>query len=74
MHTTRLSRSRRLFLPALLGASLALSGCGGHDTVQRTISAVEVNGAAGFSPTPITVDKDDNVVLTVANSTAKVHG
>jgi nitrosocyanin len=74
VHTSTLSRSRRFFLPALLGAGLVLSGCGGHDTVHRTISAVDVSGGAGFSPTPVTVDKDDNVVLTVANSTAKVHG
>jgi len=58
----------------VLGLGLALSGCGGHATVHRTVSAADINGGVGFSPTPITVDKDDNVVLTVANSTAKVHG
>jgi len=51
-----------------------MSACGGHATVRRTISAADVAGGAGFSPTPITVHKDDNVVLTVANSTARVHG
>jgi len=53
---------------------LALSGCGGHATVHRSISAVDVDGGAGFSPTPVTLSKDDNVVLTVANTTARVHG
>ena len=69
MHTFR-----RFFPPALVGLALVLSGCGGSPTARREISAAAVSGGAGFTPTPITVDKDDNVVLTVGNSTAAVHG
>ena len=65
---------RRLCLPALLGASVLLSGCGGSPTERRSISASAVAGGAGFAPTELTVNKDENVVLNVGNSTAAVHG
>jgi len=62
----------------LVGAGLVLSGCGGSPTARRQISAANldanVDGKVGFLPTPVTVHKDDNVVLTVANSTARVRG
>ena len=51
-----------------------LSGCGGSPTARRQISAADVAGGAGFTPDAVTVDKDDNVVLRVGNSTARVHG
>ena len=31
-------------------------------------------GVAGFEPTTVTVNKDDNVVLSVGNSTSSIHG
>jgi len=65
---------RRFCLPALLGASVLLSGCGGSPTERRSIAAAAVSGGAGFNPTEITVNKDDNVVLSVGNGTAAVHG
>ena len=33
-----------------------------------------VGSGAGFDPTEITVDKDDNVILTVGNTSNRVHG
>jgi len=71
-------KSRRLPAVAValacLALALALGGCGGSPTKHRAIAAVEVGSGAGFDPTTITVDKDDNVVLTVGNTTAKTHG
>ena len=54
-------------------AALALAGCGGS-TVERSIVAATVDAAPGFTPGVITVDKGEEVVLTVANSTARAHG
>lgn len=51
-----------------------MAGCGGSPTSRRSIAAARVGGGAGFSPQEITVDKDDNVVLRVTNSTTGVHG
>jgi nitrosocyanin len=65
---------RRFFPAALLGLSLVLSGCGGSPESRRQISAVNVGSGAGFEPTTITVDKDDNVELAVGNSTTRIHG
>ena len=65
---------RRFSLSVLAGLGLVLSGCGGSPTATRQIFAADVAGGAGFEPTAVTVDKDDNVVLAVANSTARVHG
>ncbi len=67
-------RIRRLFLPALVALGLVLPACGGSPTARREIAAVDVAGGAGFAPDAVTVDKDDNVVLNVANSTARIHG
>jgi nitrosocyanin len=65
---------RRLFPAALVAVGLVLTGCGGHADVQRQISVVNVGSGAGFAPTTITVDKDDNVKLTVANKAGRTHG
>ena len=66
--------SRRVLPPVLLGLSLVLSGCGGSPEKTRTIAAADVAGGAGFAPTTVTVNKDDNVTLNVGNTTARVHG
>jgi nitrosocyanin len=66
---------RRLFPAAVIGLGLVLSGCtGGSPTSHRQISAVTIGTGAGFDPTEVTVDKDDNVVLTVGNSSSRTHG
>ncbi len=54
-------------------AALALAGCGG-DTVQRSVAAATVDSAPGFAPDVVTVDKGEEVVLTVDNSTSRPHG
>ena len=65
---------RRFFPAALVAVSLAISGCGGSPESRRQISAINVGSGAGFEPTTITVDKDDNVELAVGNSTTRTHG
>jgi nitrosocyanin len=65
---------RRSFAAVVVGLGLILAGCGGHDTVHRSIASVAVPGGTGYEPTAVTVSKDDNVVLTVGNTTAVVHG
>jgi len=67
---------RRLFPAAALGLALVLSGCGGHPTVHRDIAVVGATATSGasFTPSMITVSKDDNLVLAVANPTAATHG
>ena len=69
MHTFR-----RYFPAAVVGLGLVLTGCGGHPTERRQVSAVTVSGGAGFEPVTVTVEKDDNVVLAVGNSTSAIHG
>lgn len=69
MHTFR-----RLFPAALVAAGLVLSGCGGSPTSRRQISVANVGGGAGFEPSALTVDKDDNVILRVGNAAGRVHG
>ncbi len=67
----------RRFLPAAaLGLTLALSGCGGHANVHRSLAIVAPTSsvAAYYAPATITVNKDDNVILAVANPTPAVHG
>jgi len=59
---------------AVVGLGLVLSGCGGHPTARRQVAAVTVSGQAGFAPTTVTVNKDDNVVLSVGNATPSIHG
>jgi nitrosocyanin len=59
---------------AVVGLAVVLTGCGGHPTERRQVAAVSVAGGAGFEPLTVTVEKDDNVVLAVGNSTATVHG
>ena len=54
-------------------ATLALAGCGGS-TVERSIAAATVDAAPGFTPGVVTVDKGEEVVLAVGNSTARAHG
>ena len=64
----------RRFLPAsVVGLALVLSGCGGSPESRRQISVVSGPPAA-FEPKTVTVNKDDNVILTVGNPTAAVHG
>ena len=70
MHTFR-----RYFPAAVVGLGLVLTGCGGHPTERRQISAVPgPGGNAAFEPITVTVEKDDNVVLAVGNSTTGPHG
>jgi heme/copper-type cytochrome/quinol oxidase subunit 2 len=54
-------------------AALALAGCGGS-TVERSINAATVGTDPGFSPGVITVDKGEEVVLSVGNTTTRPHG
>ena len=61
-------------MAALLGLALLLSGCGGHPDVERQIAVSTGPSGTVFEPTTITVNKDDNVTLAVANPTTKVHG
>ena len=66
---------RRLLLAAALGVGLVLTGCtGGHPEVERQIAAANVGSGAGFEPTSITVDKDDNVTVAVGNTSTRTHG
>jgi len=65
---------RRLLPASAIGLALVLSGCGGSPTSRRQIAVVAGSGGAAFEPTTVTVNKDDNVVLAVANPTAAVHG
>ena len=70
MHTFR-----RLLPPAALVTGLGLTGCtGGHPEVERQIAAANVGSGAGFEPTSITVDKDDNVTVAVGNTSTRTHG
>jgi heme/copper-type cytochrome/quinol oxidase subunit 2 len=71
---TDLALSRKVG-PLLAGLALALSlvACG-TSTVHRTMAATFVGSGAGFFPTTITVDKKDEVVITVGNGTDKTHG
>ena len=66
-------RGRAIWGTAFVVA-LATTSCGGASTMKRDISAAMVGGAAGFTPSKITVDKGDKVELTVRNSTDKPHG
>ena len=60
---------------AAVGLALVFSGCtGGHPDVERQIEATNVGTGAGFEPTTITVDKDDNVTLAVGNDSTRTHG
>jgi len=67
-------KSRRLLVAASIGLGLVLSGCGGSPESRRQISAATLSTGAGFEPTVVTVNKDDNVRLAVGNSTSGVHG
>ena len=60
-------------LLACLALTLSLVACG-TTTAHRTIAATYVGSGAGFYPTTITVDKKDEVILTVGNGTDKTHG
>ena len=66
-------QNRGRMLVAATVAAVALGGCGGS-TVERSIAAATVDSAPGFSPGVITVDKGEEVVLTVGNSTTRPHG
>ena len=52
---------------------LLFTGCA-TPTDHREITATVINGAAGFDPAAITVEKEDTVVITVSNTTDKTHG
>ena len=70
MHTFR-----RFFPAALVAVALILPGCtGGSPTSRRALSVLTVGTGAGFEPTELTVDKDDNVRITVRNATTGTHG
>ena len=65
----------RRFLPAtVIGLALVLSGCVVSPESRRRISVVSGSTGAAFEPKPLTVNKDDNVILAVGNPTAAVHG
>ena len=66
-------QNRGRMLIAATVAALALAGCGGS-TVERSIAAATVDTAPGFAPGVITVDKGEEVVLTVGNTTGRPHG
>ena len=63
-----------LLASGLAVVALAMSACGGTQTVERTIDAVKFEGGAGFTPASITVDKRNRVELLVGNATDAVHG
>ena len=75
MRTATTGHVGRRVAPVLLTGVLALAGAGcGTKTVHRSINAALVNGAAGFTPANITVDKGDKVDLKVGNTTTAAHG
>jgi nitrosocyanin len=61
--------------PVVAGLALIVSlvACG-TSTVHRTMAATYVDNGAGFYPATITVDKKDEVIITVGNGTDKTHG
>jgi nitrosocyanin len=63
-----------LRVAAIAGLALAASACGGHPSVDRQITVRSATAGAVFEPETITVNKDDNVALTIGNPTAAVHG
>lgn len=65
---------RRYLAASLLGLALVVSGCGGHPDVERQLAVSSGPAGAVFEPKTITVNKDDNVTLAVANPTTTVHG
>lgn len=67
---------RRSVAAGAVAAVLALSasGCGGGQTVRRTITSAALEGKTGFRPTTVAVDKGDKVVLSVHNSADQAHG
>lgn len=65
-------QNRGRMLLAATVAALASAGC--SSTVERSIVAATVDSAPGFAPRVITVDKGEEVVLTVGNSTSGAHG
>jgi nitrosocyanin len=54
-------------------AALIAAGCG-KTTSHRQLLAADIQTGAGWSPDAVTVSRDDNVILSVGNSTAKTHG
>ena len=56
------------------GLLVLAAACGGGATESRAMSAAMVGGAAGFTPSRITVNKGDKVQLTVRNTTDRPHG
>jgi nitrosocyanin len=73
MPVTNRSRLGRVLATGAV-AVLALAGCGGGGTSNRTIQADIVNGKAGFVPSTVNVHKGDKVDLVVTNTTDKTHG
>jgi nitrosocyanin len=69
-------RAARAALSATLVLVVAavMSACGGTETVQHSVDAARVSGAAGFVPPTITVDKRNRVTLKVGNTTDATHG
>jgi len=63
-----------LRVAAALGLALLASGCGGNPDVERRIAVSPGPSGAVFDPPTITVSKDDNVTLAIANPTSAVHG
>jgi len=64
---------RRFLTASVVGLALVSTGCGGSPTSRRQISVVSGPPAA-YEPKAVTVNKDDNVILAVANPTSAVHG
>ena len=65
------NRGRMLIAASV--AALALAGCGGT-TVRRSVAAATVDAAPGFAPAVVTVDKGEEVILRVGNTTPRAHG
>lgn len=76
LSSAAMRRVARAALSTTLAAvvAVALSACGGTQTVHRTVDAVKVEGGAGFAPVTLTVDKRNRVKMTVGNATTTTHG
>lgn len=66
-------RARRVSAAVAVFAALAAGGCG-STTVHRQVLAAEIGSGSGWQPDAVTVSRDDEVVLSVGNTTGKTHG
>ena len=69
-------RAARAALSPALAAVVAvgLSGCGGTQTVDGTVTRPRSTGGAGFTPLTVTVDKRNRVELHGGQHHRRVHG